>query len=95
MDISKFYNCLTPAEKKQLSFLIKNDKVKSSNEMFVRDWVHHVDLSVRLINVLMGKWSKADKLVSDITAEEFFSIRNAGVKAWQEFQLLRGNETEI
>lgn len=90
MNVVKFYECLSISEKKQLQYLLKKEKIELSNEMFVRDWVYKVEASVRLINILISKWGREDKLVSDITAEEFFTIRNSGQKSWCEFEELRG-----
>lgn len=90
MNVVKFYECLSTSEKKQLQYLLKKEKIEASNEIFVRDWVYKIKPSTRLFSILIGKWGREDKLVSDITAEEFFAIRNAGPKAWREFEELRG-----
>ena len=90
MNVIKFYECLSTSEKKQLQYLLKKEKVEASNEMFVRDWIEKVEPSARLANILYSKYGREDKLISDITAEEFFSIRNSGQKTWCEFEELRG-----
>jgi len=90
MNVIKFYECLSTSEKQQLQYLLKKEKVEASNEMYVRDWIHKVQPSVRLHNILSFRYGTEDKLVSDITYEEFFSIRNSGQKTWCEFEELRG-----
>lgn len=90
MDIARLYECLSMDEKKQLLYLLKKEKVEDSKQMFVRDWVDKIEPSVRLRNLLMAKWRRENKLVSEVTAEEFFTIRNAGQKSWCEFEELRG-----
>ncbi len=91
MKISKLYELLTIEEKSELYNLIKQERLSNTFSMNVYDWCDTVNMSVRLYNILMSKFqNKPDKLVFDITQQEFFSIRHAGKKTWDEFILLRG-----
>lgn len=70
-------------------------KIKAT-QMTVRDWVYKATekrlISVRLFNILMIGWGRYEdciEIISDITKDEFLSIRNAGEKTWNEFNKLR------
>jgi hypothetical protein len=92
MDILKMYECLSSDEKKQLMYLLKKERIQDAELMRVRDWCRKAQVSVRLYQILLKTWGKDcdTKLVSDITKQEFFAIRNAGQKTWEEFTELRG-----
>ena len=62
-----------------LEVKMKNRSLKTINEL---DYYDHLDISVRLYNIL--KWRFTDIKLCNITKEEFFKARNAGVNTYKE-----------
>lgn len=75
---------------------VKQELLKiQASQITVRDWVYKATekrlISVRLFNILTRGWRYKDdiEIISDITRDEFLSVRNAGEKTWDEFSRLR------
>jgi hypothetical protein len=85
-----YHNCLTDEDKRYLAYLLKKERVTASNELLIHDWLKTVNASVRLINVIRGNYDN-NIYPSQITKEMFLSNYKVGVKAWREFENLRGD----
>jgi hypothetical protein len=84
-----YHHCFTDIDKRYLAYLLKKEKVKASNELLIHDWLHKVDASIRLRNVI-HRFYDNNIFASQITKEMFLSHRNVGISTWEEFEELRG-----
>jgi hypothetical protein len=92
MDLySLYHNCLDDSDKRYLAYLLKKEKVKASSELLVKDWIKIVNVSVRLRNKLLCNYTDIDIYPSQITKEMFLSHNKTGIKTWNEFAELRGD----
>jgi DNA-directed RNA polymerase alpha subunit len=92
MDLFKFYTyCLNDSDKRCLAELIKREKIKASTSLVLSEWINVIDGSVRLRNILRHISLDSDIYPSQVTKEMFFNMRGAGVKSWEEFTELRGD----
>jgi hypothetical protein len=85
-----YHHCFTDEDKRYLAYLLKKEKVKASNELLINDWIQTVEASVRLINVVKRCYDN-NIFPYQITKEMFLSHRNVGIKIWEEFEELRGD----
>lgn len=67
-----------------------DNTINTDKNIKVVDWIHTVNISCRLYNVLKSKFH--DDEVQFLDKKMFMSARNAGEKTWQEFVRLRGLE---
>jgi hypothetical protein len=92
MDLFNFYTyCLNDSDKRYLAELLKREKIKASTELVLSEWINLVDGSVRLLNILHHISRDSDVYPSQVTKEMFLNMRGAGVKSWEEFTELRGD----
>jgi hypothetical protein len=86
-----YHHCFTDEDKRHLAYLLKKEKVTASNELLLEDWLNITECSVRLKN-LLGYISRNHNVSpSQVTKEMFLNLRGAGVKTWEEFTDLRGD----
>jgi hypothetical protein len=89
MELYDLYKCFTDEDKRNISRWLKNEKVKATNELLIRDWIRTVDASVRLHNAIANYDNNI--FPSQITKQMLLSHRNVGITTWREFQNLRGD----
>lgn len=100
--ILQLYSFLSIETKVKLLELLNNDSdvIPNPYNITFQDWLHIVEekkMSVRLYNCLyFGRKDKdlKEMPINDIDKEDIISIRNAGVKCWQEFEKLRQEYNE-
>jgi hypothetical protein len=85
-----YHHCFTDEDKRYLAYLLKKEKVTASNELLIHDWLKTVNASIRLINLIYRHYDK-NIYPSQISKEMFLNKEGAGVKAWREFENLRGD----
>ena len=90
MNLKKLYDSLNESEKIELLKIFKEEKIQISKQTYASDWIDDSGASVRLWNIIKSNF-RGEILVSDITKEDLLKCRSAGIKCWEELQLLRGD----
>ena len=92
MNITKFYECLSDAEKKELTLIMVSNMPKQ-NSLFteIHQWVNkQKNISVRLRHVLVDAANlRLITFVEQVKEDDFMKLRNAGKVSWKEFVRLR------
>ena len=96
MNIYLFLESLSDQERQELKdYFLRHDKAKSTQKEdveikkvkiqdFIREFAN--DISPRLFNALYQNGEYPFLYVNDIRRSDFYRIRNAGKKSWQELE---------
>ena len=97
MNILQLYNFLSIQTKIELLDLLNNDAevINFNHNIKISEWLKIMkdkDISMRLYNSLYSSLhyhNLRDIRINDIDKMDIITLRNAGKKCWQEFEMLR------
>ena len=89
MDLLKFVEALTPAEKTKIRLLIDKQNEKIGNKL-LSSLMQDKTISVRLYAAIRLVVEGGDLMLKEVKPEHFYKIRNVGKKTWKEFEDIRG-----
>jgi hypothetical protein len=105
LNIDLLYSLLTIDGKRALLELLENDvelRIKNHEEIEIRDWLQIEWVkqmsSIRLHNALLSESWGTGRLrgmrLNDVKKIDILSIRNSGLKCWEQFQKMRDEYNE-
>jgi hypothetical protein len=104
LNIDLLYSLLTIDGKRALLELLENDvelRIKNHEEIEIRDWLQIEWVkqmsSIRLYNALFSEYGRSrlrGMRLNDVKKIDILSIRNSGLKCWEQFQKMRDEYNE-